>query len=103
VFFYALKGVKLFDLMIRRHQKKMEFSKKIMIVAMAINMIVIIFACIMIAKTLDLSPLGYLIPSVAAEVATGTGFYYSKAKTENRIKLMKSNGIKPNEESFREY
>lgn len=81
----------------------MEFSKKIMIFAMVINTAVIIFTCAMVVITLDLSPLMYLIPSVAAEVATGTGFYYTKAKTENRIKLMKSNGIKPNEESFRDY
>ena len=86
-----------------KKKQKMEFSKKIMIFAMVINTAVIIFTCVMVVITLDLSPLMYLIPSVAAEVATGTGFYYSKAKTENRIKLMKSNGIKPNEESFRDY
>ena len=86
-----------------KKKQKMEFSKKIMIFAMVINTAVIIFTCAMVVITLDLSPLMYLIPSVAAEVATGTGFYYTKAKTENRIKLMKSNGIKPNEESFRDY
>lgn len=67
-----------------------------------INIAVIIFSCIMIATTRDLTPLAYLIPAVAAEVATGTGFYYNKAKLENKIKLMKSNKVKPNEESFKE-
>lgn len=81
----------------------MEFSKKIMIFAMTINTAVILFTCVMVVITSDLSPLVYLIPSVAAEVATGTGFYYSKAKTENRIKLMKSYGITPSEEAFKEY
>lgn len=67
------------------------------------NMVVIIFTLVMVAVTKDLSPLSVLIPSVAAEVATGTGFYYSKAKEENKIKLMKENGIEPNEESFNNY
>ena len=59
-------------------------------------------AYLMIWRTLDLSPLAYLIPSVAAEVATGTGFYYSKAKVENRIKLMKQNKVTPNDTHFSE-
>lgn len=81
----------------------MEFSKKILIVAAIINFGVITFACVMIYKTMDLTPLSYLIPAVAAEVATGTGFYYNKAKMENRIKLMKKNDVQPNESHFSEY
>ena len=77
----------------------MEFSKKILIVAGVINIAVILFTCIMVWRTGDLSPLAYLIPSVAAEVATGTAFYYTKAKVENRIKLMKANKI-PLDENF---
>lgn len=79
-----------------------EFSKKILIVAGITNAIVIIFTMAMVWRTLDLSPLTYLIPSVAAEVATGTGFYYSKAKVENRIKLMRQNKVTPNETHFSE-
>ena len=79
-----------------------EFSKKILIVAGIINAVVIVFTMVMIWRTLDLSPLAYLIPSVAAEVATGTGFYYSKAKVENRIKLMKQNKVTPNDTHFSE-
>lgn len=79
-----------------------EFSKKILIVAGIINTVVIVFTMVMIWRTLDLSPLAYLIPSVAAEVATGTGFYYSKAKVENRIKLMKQNKVTPNDTHFSE-
>ena len=88
----------------RRVKKKppKEFSKKILIVAGIINTVVIIFTMIMIWRTLDLSPLAYLIPSVAAEVAMGTGFYYSKAKVENRIKLMKQNKVTPNDTHFSE-
>lgn len=65
----------------------MEFSKKILLVAGITNLAVIIFACVMMWRTFDTSPLAYLIPSVAAEVATGTGYYYWKAKAENQIKL----------------
>lgn len=88
----------------RRVKKKppKEFSKKILIVAGIINAVVIVFTMVMIWRTLDLSPLAYLIPSVAAEVATGTGFYYSKAKIENRIKLMRQNKVTPNETHFSE-
>lgn len=88
----------------RRVKKKppKEFSKKILIVAGIINTVVIVFTMVMIWRTLDLSPLAYLIPSVAAETATGTGFYYSKAKVENRIKLMKQNKVTPNDTHFSE-
>ena len=88
----------------RRVKKKppKEFSKKILIVAGIINAVVIVFTMVMIWRTLDLSPLAYLIPSVAAEVATGTGFYYSKAKVENRIKLMRQNKVTTNETHFSE-
>lgn len=83
-----------------KKKPQMEFSKKILIVAGVINGIVILFTMVMIWRTLDLTPLTYLIPSVAAEVATGTGFYYSKAKVENRIKLMKQNKVEPNDTHF---
>ena len=67
--------------------KRTEFSKVILMVAGAINIIVIAFTLIMVWRTLDLTPLAYLIPAVAGEVATGTAFYYTKAKVENQIKL----------------
>ena len=88
----------------RRLKKKarMEFSKLILIVAAIVNLAVVVFTFIMIWRTNDLSPLTYLIPAVAAETATGTGFYYAKAKVENRIKLMKANRIEPTAESFNE-
>lgn len=86
----------------KRAKKKQptEFSKKILMVAGVLNTVVIVFTMIMVWRTLDLTPLAYLIPSVAAKVATGTGFYYSKAKLENRIKLMRQNKVEPNEQHF---
>ena len=86
----------------RKKKSAMEFSKKIMVVVFIINIIVIAFTLIMVWRTCDLSPLTYLIPAVAAETATGTGFYYAKAKVENRIKLMKQYKVEPTEQSFNE-
>ena len=74
------------------HKKKVEFSKLIMLVVGAVTVIVTAFTLFMVWKTLDLSPLAYLIPAVFAELSVGTGFYYSKAKAENRIKLRKRYG-----------
>lgn len=83
--------------------KKMEFSKLILIIAGITNFAVIAFSCVAMIVLGDLSPLCYLIPSVAGEVATATGFYYSKAKVENRIKLMAAHGVTPTEQSFSEH
>lgn len=84
----------------RRKKSSMEFSKKILIFAAFMNVLTIVFTFIMVWRTCDLTPLQYLIPAVAAETATGTGFYYAKAKVENRIKLMKQNKIEPTEQTF---
>ena len=72
---------------------KIEFSKIVLIIALLLNTGVLVFSCVMMWRTCDLSPLAYIIPSVGAEVATGTGFYYWKAKAENKIKLAKAYGI----------
>ena len=76
-------------------KQKLEFSKKIMIAAFVINTLVIVFSCVMIWRTGDSTPLMYIIPATAAELATGTGFYYNKAKAENKLKIMKEYNIEP--------
>jgi hypothetical protein len=68
-------------------KKKFEFSKIIFAGVSIATAAVVVFACRMIYLTGDLSPLAYLIPSVFAELATATGFYYRKAQKENEIKL----------------
>ena len=74
--------------MSRRTKKpKREFSKLILYVVGAVTVGVTAFTLIMVWKTENLEPLAYLIPAIFAELATATGFYYSKAKAENRIKL----------------
>lgn len=72
--------------------KKREFSKVILAVVGAVTGIVTAFTLVVVWKTGDTSPLAYLIPAVFAELATATGFYYSKAKAENRIKLRQKYG-----------
>jgi len=76
----------------RVQKKKREFSKLIMIAVGAVTFVVTAFTLVMVWRTENLEPLAYLIPVVFAELATATGFYYSKAKTENRIKLRKQYG-----------
>ena len=71
----------------RSSKRKVEFSKFIFIGVSVATTAVAVFSCVMIYKTGDLSPLAYLIPSVFAELATATGFYYRKAQKENEIKL----------------
>ena len=78
----------------------MEFSKKIFVWTSLATIVVIIFTGVMVWRTNDLSPLMYLIPAMFAELATATAFYYNKAKAENKIKLMKSYKVDPNNEDF---
>lgn len=75
-----------------RRAKKREFSKTIIFTVGAVTIVVTAFTLIMVWRTGDTSPLAYLIPAVFAETAAATGFYYSKAKAENRIKLRKKYG-----------
>ena len=81
-------------------RKKFEFSKLILLVFGLIEVGVIFFTCYMVHLTCDLTPLAYLIPSTAIVGATSVKHYYDKAKVENRIKLMRSNGIQPTAEAF---
>ena len=75
-----------------RHAKKREFSKVIISTVGAATIVVTAFTLVMVWRTGDTSPLAYLIPAVFTELGVGTGFYYSKAKAENRIKLRKMYG-----------
>ena len=81
-------------------KQKMEFSKKILIVVGIVSLAIIVFSCVMMLRTGDLSPLQVLIPSMFAEVATGTGFYYWKAKMENQIKLKQAYGVSEPDNGF---
>lgn len=87
----------------KKERKKPEFSKVIIVSVGATNLFIMVFSFIMMWRTLDLSPLMYLIPAAAAEMATGTAFYYNKAKLENKIKLMAAYKVEPECGSFETY
>ena len=76
----------------KSRKKKREFSKIIISIVGAVTLVVSAFNMAVVWKTSDTAPLSYLFPSVFGELATATGFYFSKAKAENRIKLRKIYG-----------
>jgi len=80
--------------------KKVEFSKLIFVGECVVTVAIVLFSCRMIWITMDTSALGYLIPAVFTEMAAATGFYYSKAKAENKIKLMAAAGVQPEAANF---
>jgi hypothetical protein len=80
--------------------KKVEFSKLIFVGVSVVTVAIVLFSCRMIWITMDTSALGYLIPAVFTEMAAATGFYYSKAKAENKIKLMAATGVQPEASNF---
>ena len=84
-------------------KKKVEFSKLIFLGVSIATIAITVFSCRMIWITMDTSVLAYLIPAVFAEMASATGFYYTTAKAENKIKLMALNGVKPEPSNFETY
>lgn len=68
-------------------KKKIEFSKIILVFAALTDLCITAYACYMIYMTRDTSLFAYIIPAKAAELATGTAFYYNKAKKENLRKI----------------
>lgn len=68
---------------------KMEFSKKILIVVSIATLLIVVASFVLMWRTMDLSPLSYIITGIFAELASATGFYYWKAKNENMVKLTK--------------
>lgn len=84
-------------------RKKVEFSKLIFLGVSIVTIAITVFSCRVIWLTMDTSALAYLIPAVFAEMASATGFYYSKAKAENKIKLMAASGVQPEPSSFNEF
>jgi len=83
-------------------KKKIEFSKIIFIGVSVVTIAITVFSCLIIWQTKDTTALAYLIPAVFAEMAAATGFYYTKAKAENKIKLMAHYGVQPEASNFNE-
>ena len=81
-------------------KKKVEFSKLVFLGVSIVTIAITVFSCRVIWLTMDTSALAYLIPAVFAEMASATGFYYTKAKAENKIKLMALSGVQPEAHNF---
>lgn len=73
-------------------KKKVEFSKVIAVIAIVMWVLVNIYGLVMMAITLDLSPMMYIVGSVDAVVAVVYATYAHKAKAENMIKLKRIYG-----------
>lgn len=73
-------------------KKFFEFSKIIIMMVGALTLYVTVSTIEIVKETGDTSPLAYLIPAVFGAFTAAAGFYYSKAKIENRIKLRKKYG-----------
>jgi len=71
---------------------RLEFSKVIAVIAIVMWILVNAFSMIMVAITLDVSGLMYIVGSVDAVVAIVYTTYSIKAKAENMIKLKKIYG-----------
>ena len=84
-------------------KKKVEFSKLVFMGVSIVTIAITVFSCRVIWLTMDTSALAYLIPAVFAEMASATGFYYTKAKAENKIKLMAQSGIQPEASNFNDF
>jgi FtsH-binding integral membrane protein len=83
-------------------RKKTEYSKKILTFGWIVFLGVIIFTLFMVYVTENVEPLITLIGVLGGAVGVGEAFYYNKAKTENKIKLMKENKIEIKGEHFKE-
>lgn len=70
--------------------KKFEFSKIMFAGVAVVTLAIVIITVVLMFLTRDLSPLAYLIPSVFGEMGVITGFYSSKAKAENKVKILVS-------------
>jgi type IV secretory pathway VirB3-like protein len=77
-----------------KKKKKTEFSKKIFYIITTLTIIIVLYSMALMWYTQDSSALSYLIPAIFGELGVSTGFYYWKARTENKIKLEKKYKIK---------
>lgn len=71
----------------KKAKRKFEFSKIFLLLSVSLAIYIVTVSTVLMFRTNDLSPLSYLIPAIFAELATCSGFYYWKAKSENQIKI----------------
>lgn len=71
-------------------KKTMETSKKLLLFADTLLVVVCTAAIVIAYVCRDTSPFAYIIPAVSCLAATSHGFYYWKAKNENMQKYGKN-------------
>ena len=71
-------------------RNKIEFSKKILIVSYIIAISITIFTCILAFLQKDISSFSAIVLSCWGEVTVGNAFYYWKARSENKVKIISS-------------
>lgn len=71
-------------------KKTMETSKKLLLFADTLLVVVCAAAIVIAYVCRDTSPFAYIIPAVSGLAATSHGFYYWKAKNENMQKYGKN-------------
>lgn len=65
------------------HRKKVETSKKLLVIALAMVVFITIVSVVAVFVLRDAGPLEWLIGGVFGLASTAYGFYYWKAKNEN--------------------
>lgn len=80
--------------------KKTEFSKRLFIFIAVLNVLLLIFSCIITWRTGDTAILVVAIAGTAADQAFAIKYYYRKAEQENIIKLKKAHGLPVTEDDI---
>lgn len=80
--------------------KKKEFSKRLFIFITALNVLLLVFCCVVTWRTNDTSILVVAIAGTAADQAFAIKYYYRKAEQENIIKLKKENNLTVTDEDI---
>lgn len=73
-----------------KKRKHIEYSKKILTVSYIIAVALTTFCCYLTLTYRDASIISNIALACWVEVSVGNGFYYWKARSENKIKMMSS-------------
>ena len=82
--------------------KKIEFSKLIFLWLAGLATMAAVFTMAASWHTGDLTPLSDLLTTLGGTLAVAVGFYYWKARAENRIKLRKKYGAEIYNDAMKE-
>lgn len=88
-------------IIIKNEKGKKETSKIIAFFGGVICVAAIVFSFYMIYITKNIDPLAEIVIGIFGVVGVIFGFYFNKAKLENKIKLMKENKVELTEETFK--